>query len=667
MKKAWRAHGGARVAAGFGPDPSAPADLPAPVRDALLRADLEEAEAHLAWELSRLAPDLDEREHLALLAVLLLTQEALGRGSTHIPLDPAWLAAQARSMGFDEDVCEALPAIFERAPTIFGLPGERRPLILDGDCLYQERLFTLEERLSRILADRVARRPAMPMGSVDEALDAIAGRPSGSVVLTEEQRQAVRVALDASLAVISGGPGTGKTSIVVAILRAAVLAGVAEPISIALAAPTGKAADRMRRSIEEALSLIAEPLPSDRALTEALPRPMTLHRLLGWSPSRQGFLHRRESPLSERLVIVDESSMIDVFLMERLVSALLPDTRLVLLGDAEQLPSVAAGAVFRDLGRTPEVASVALTKSHRMDPSRPDGFNILSVAAKVNAGAVPPLVEPEPAAEEDAERLRPSRLDAIGRLDTLPPALDALSGVFLFEPKSSFDRERFLDFWHTECRPGELASRTWSVTAGRIDEPDALEPLFVEAERTRLLCVTRSAARSTGVLAINASLHRRFADARGSFSSGLLLAGEPVLVHRNDYERSLFNGDQGLVLFTSSDGEPPRPSAVFRGREGFVAHPLEAVRASIELGYATTVHKAQGGEHDVVALLLPETDSPRLLTREIVYTAITRARRVVLLVGCPELLGRAAARRVERATGVTERMRRRADMLEPAH
>src|SRR5690606_14451747 len=150
-----------------------------------------------------------------------------------------------------------------------------------------------------------------------------------------------QAALASPLTVISGGPGTGKTSIVVAILRAAVLAGVAEPVSIALAAPTGKAADRMRRSIEEALATVADPLPSDRALMEALPRPMTLHRLLGWSPSRLGFRHRRDNPLSGRLVIVDESSMIDVFLMERLASALLPDAKLVLLGDAEQLPSVA--------------------------------------------------------------------------------------------------------------------------------------------------------------------------------------------------------------------------------------------------------------------------------------------------------------------------------------
>src|SRR5690606_28120208 len=125
----------------------------------------------------------------------------------------------------------------------------------------------------------------------------------------------------------------------------------------------------------------------------------------------------------------------------------------------------------------------------------------------------------------------------------------------------------------------------------------------------------------TGVEAINASLHRRVADDHRA-GTALLLPGEPVLVHVNDYERGLFNGDQGVVLLTVRQGEGPRTSAVFRKDEGFIAHPIEAVRASIELGFATTVHKAQGSEHDHVALVLPETDSPRLLTREIVYTAI---------------------------------------------
>ncbi len=660
-RAAYRAHGGARIASGLGQDPALPPDLPDAVREALARADLPEAEAHLAWELARLCPGLGAEQHLALVAVALLTQEALSRGSTRVSSDPAELAEHARALGFDAGACAAIGEVLSRASEepmarILGLPPDRKPLLVEGPHLYQARLHALELRLASLLASRVAREPAEVPG-LEEALSAIGARPSGAVVLTSEQEEAVRSALRSPLAVVSGGPGTGKTSIVVAILRAAVATG-ASPASIALAAPTGKAADRMRRSIEAALSQVSEPGQSDRALAAALPRPMTLHRLLGYSPSRGGFAHGAENPLSERLVIVDESSMIDVFLMERLVASLLPSARVVLLGDAEQLPSVAAGAVFRDLGRAARVPSVVLTKSHRMDPSRPEGFNILTVAARINAGALPRLVH----GEVRDGTLLPADLSGLGVLGSLPPDPDALGGVFLHEPASPLDRERFVDFWyeHRARGPSEvarLATRTWPLQDGLVERGARgdLEVLFTHLERARLLCVTRSAARPTGVEAINASLHRRAADDRRA-SGALLLAGEPILVRENDYERGLFNGDQGVVLFTSSHGERPAPSAVFRKDDGFVAHPIEAVRASVELGYATTVHKAQGSEHDQVALVLPETDSPRLLTREIVYTAITRARRSVLVVGSPELLARAAARRVERSTGVGERM-----------
>jgi exodeoxyribonuclease V alpha subunit len=495
------------------------------------------------------------------------------------------------------------------------------------------------------------------------ALESLRAHPvlgsSGAVALTSEQEAAVAAALRSPLTLVSGGPGTGKTSIVVAILRAAVDALALEPSSVALAAPTGKAADRMRRSIEAGLLAIADPTAADRRLLDALPEPRTLHRLLGFSASRGTFRHHAQNPLSERLVVVDESSMIDVFLMERLVESLHPSARLVLLGDAEQLPSVAAGAVFRDLESAASITSVRLTRSHRMDPSRPEGFNILAVAARLNQGEMPRLA---PTEVRDGG-IFPSEPTALGALDALPEDPDALGGAFLLPLDGSDDRERFLDWWYAHRVRGSvalerLAARTWPREAGRVRDDGALAPLFELAERARLLCVTRGAARATGVEAVNAALHRRFADdARAPVGLGLMLAGEPVLAHKNDYERGLFNGDQGMVLFTrSEDDDGPRPSAVFRRDDGFVAHPMEAVRGSLELGYATTVHKAQGSEHDAVALLLPETDSPRLLTREIVYTAITRARRSVLVLGSPALLERAARRRIERSSGIAERL-----------
>lgn len=655
MTLGWRAHGAARIRAGFGPDPRLPGELPELVREQLGRSEIEEEDAHLAWELARLAPLDDPDDHLALLSILLVALEALGRGSTRVAL--ASVAPRARAlMAADPALLARVEAMLDDPPELFGPPEARRPLVIEDGHLYLERVRAVEARL----AERIGARGRLTLTSLDgdAALSHLRERPAhgprGPMRLTDEQEAAVVTALRAPLSVISGGPGTGKTSIVVAILRAALAQLDLDPSAIALAAPTGKAADRMRRAIEGGLRAVAEPSPTDGALLEALPEPRTLHRLLGWSPARGAFRHHVGNPLSERLVVIDESSMIDVFLMERLVESLHPEARLVLLGDAEQLPSVAAGAVFRDLGAAPGVASVHLRQSHRMDPTQPAGFNVLAVAGALNAGRVPPTA---PLADD-----LPAQPDALGRLDALPPRLEALGGVFLFEPAAPIDRERFLDRWYDERVRGpaeirRLASRTWAHDGGRLLDPEGLEALFGFMERARLLCVTRSAARPTGVDAINESLHRRFTeDARASVGASLLLAGEPILVHRNDYERGLFNGDQGLVLFAAEEGEPPRPAAVFRREDGFVAHPIEAVRGAIDLGYATTVHKAQGSEHDAVALLLPDTDSPRLLTREIVYTAVTRARRSVLVVGTKELLERAAARRIERSSGIAERL-----------
>ncbi|RZO47493.1 MAG: exodeoxyribonuclease V subunit alpha [Sandaracinaceae bacterium] len=656
MTLGWSAHGAARVRGGFGADPRLPDALPDIMREQIARSEIAEEDAHLAWELARLAALPDPEDHLALLCVLLVALETLARGSTRVAL--SGIGPRARALlGASPDVIARIDALLDAPPTLFGPPELRRPLVIEDGHLYLERVRAVEERL----AERIRTRGGATLGAVDPdaALAMLRERPAhgarGPMVLTDEQEAAVATALRAPFTVISGGPGTGKTSIVVAILRAALSQLALDSSAIALAAPTGKAADRMRRAIEGGLRAVAEPSDGDLALLDALPEPKTLHRLLGWSPSRGAFRHHMGNPLSERLVVVDESSMIDVFLMERLVESLHPQARLVLLGDAEQLPSVAAGAVFRDLGGAAPIASVHLEKSHRMDPTQPEGFNVLHVARALNAGSVPALAP--------LEGGLPSRPDALGQLEALPPRLEALGGVSLFEPRTTLDREALLDAWYAERVRGpskmrQRATQTWRHDAGRLLDPEGLAPLFAFMERARLLCVTRSAARPTGVEAINESLHRRFtADARASVGAALLLAGEPVLVHRNDYERGLFNGDQGMVLFTAEEGESPRPSAVFRREDGFVAHPIEAVRGAIELGYATTVHKAQGSEHDAVCLLLPDTDSPRLLTREIVYTAVTRARRSVLIVGARDLLQRAAARRIERSTGMIDRLR----------
>ncbi|MCB9593804.1 MAG: AAA family ATPase [Sandaracinaceae bacterium] len=610
----WRAHGAARIAAGLGERDGWPSELPEVAREALARADVSAEEAHVAWELARMTPGLEAEDRRALEALFLLVSEALARGSTRVGI--AELAERAGLVLGDR----ALGARVEerlRAGAFDAMVGPGRPLVVEDGFVCSERVRAVEEALARRIAARL--RDGVVVDA-SEALARVLERPAtgprGPVVLTDEQRRAVEVALGSPVSIVSGGPGTGKTSIVVTLLRAALQRGDVDPAAIALAAPTGKAADRMRGAIESALLAIEDPLDSDRALLDALPRPRTIHRLLGWSPSQRRFRHHETSPLSERLVVLDEGSMIDVFLMERVVASLGAGARLVLLGDAEQLPSVAAGAVFRDLAD--HVPTVRLTQSHRVDPSRPEGSHILDVAAGVNAGEVRPMSGP---------------------------------GAFLHDVDAR-GRRAFLRSWLERVRPDDLARRTFTRVDTVWDAPALLGGLFDHAERHALLCVTRHGWRPTSVEAVNLWMHQQFA------GEARWVAGEPVLVTRNDYDRGLFNGDRGMLLWVAAAADAtPRLSAVFRREDRFVAHPLEAVRGLLELAWATTVHKAQGSEHDEVALLLPEQDHPRLLTREVIYTAITRARRVVHVVGDPIALGRAVRRRVERSTGIGERLR----------
>lgn len=654
----------------------APRDLPPFPTDlaALARAaDLGDERLHVAWELVRLLRSASEDETRGWLVLFLLLFDAIARGSTRLTLDSAdrgALRLRAQALGIsrpDMRLAESciqqmfasvshgakgadgqLEILFD-APTarvpyapLVGTPDMHRPLIIDGKDLVPQRLFALEKRLAEMLLARAPMRHDDL--AIDRALESVLQGPAstsrGPIALTTEQAAAVRAAIRGPVAVISGGPGTGKTSIVVSILR--VLARLETPeviaTSVALAAPTGKAADRLTQSIRRALDGLEDPV--DRALSEAISEARTLHRWLAYSPSEERFLHDEENPLASKVMIVDEASMVDLALMERLVSALERNARLVLLGDADQLPSVDPGAVLADLVSQDQLSTITitrLTESHRMDPRDRAGSHILKIAEAIREGKAPPFSEGE---------LTPGLVRRISSPD------DAGPGVSSLMVRDESAREAWLSWWYEHRVRGtdelrRLMERGFVLTT----DEEALRNLYSWLESSRLLCVTRG--RSTGADTVNAWMGARFRQERKLGSGSLLLVGEPVMVVRNDYDRGLFNGDQGLVLWVREEpSASARPALVVRRGENFVSHRVESVHLLLERAYASTVHKAQGSEHDDVALLLPDEDVPRLLTREIVYTAITRARRSVLLVGSPLLLEKAIARPAARTTGL---------------
>jgi len=591
------------------------------------------------------------RERAALGLALLATDVAARQGSTRVPLDPKGpLRDLVRSIvpsgNGDADVDERVADILavttratlgSRGGGLVGDPGETRPLIVDDGAVYQHRLWWLETRLAAQLAARIAAAPLDPPDRVADAVAAVVARPA-TVTLTAQQAAAIRTALTGRLGVISGGPGTGKTAIVVSLLRALAGLGVTE---IGLAAPTGKAANRISESVARDLGALGDVVP---------PAAQTLHRLLGWRPDG-GFRHSELSPLPHAAVIVDEASMVDLALMERLVRALRPDARLILLGDAHQLPSVDAGAVLADLvglaRATGAPWAIELTESHRMRADDPDGRAILEAARAIDAGRPEHLgawrTGMRSVNERGVERVR---IDTAAQLGE---ALDAWWQATADDP--AFAR---------------LSHRAYRRRHGAWDDDDAaaLEALLALHESRRLLTGTRGL--DTGAAAVNARLHRRMLERASVERAPEFVPGEPVMITANDYERGLYNGDQGVVVRVVDDDGAQRFRAVFRvsGRPGgtggpsagLVPLPIDAVRASMELAWAMTVHKSQGSELERIALVLPREDLP-LVTRELLYTALTRARRGALLLGTDDVLAAGAARTAARQSGLAARLR----------
>lgn len=636
-----------RLLAGFGSLPEDEAPIPAELLAEENAADLDERLLWQCWEIARLAPPEARRALHFLLAALLVAER---RGSTRLSLQH--LERALAEVGMPEAERPEVRALLEEESI---LVGEGRPLVIEGGAVYARKNLVLEARVAELLGRRLSANAEEAAGTepaervapedLEAALASIRERPARAgevpLVLNEEQEEAVRRAATLPLAVISGGPGTGKTQIVVSILRVLVRLGIA-PGAVALAAPTGKAAYRMKESIRGALLSLDDPSEEDRLLLEHPFEPRTLHRLLGYFPSANRFRHHEQNPLDAEVVILDEASMIDLGLMDRLLRACRPGARLVLLGDADQLPSVEAGAVLRDLvpgeAARPDdprvAAAVRLRQSYRMDPRDPAGRAILLAAQAIQRGEAEAVSAIE-------VRSKPDEL-AFERVEGLP---GAMLGAFC----ERWYRER-LAAW--EAYPN-LVRRTWVVEDGRFEDEAALARLFAHYERSRILCLTR--AQETGTDAVNARLRRIHQEAIGGDPGAPFVLGEPLMMQRNDYARGLFNGDQGLVLRVRAKGEARTGiQVVFPVGEGFRAYPLD-IGSSLRPSWAMTVHKSQGSEFDAVALVLPEKEIP-ILTREALYTALTRARRSVVVVGEGAILARGIAHRLERETGIVERI-----------
>ncbi|MCL2395345.1 MAG: exodeoxyribonuclease V subunit alpha [Acidimicrobiaceae bacterium] len=525
-----------------------------------------------------------------------------------------------------------------------------RPLRLIGDRLYLDRYWRQEREVA---ADLLARSDA-PVDTDPEALAAGLDRLWTDGPGSAEQRLAARLAVTRRLAVVAGGPGTGKTTTVARIL--ALLAEQAEAAGrpwprVALAAPTGRAAARLEEAVhEEARRLPVS--PSVRAWLLGT-GASTIHRLLGRRPdSDSRFRHDRNHRLPHETVIVDETSMVSLSLMAGLLDALRPDARLVLVGDPEQLASVEAGAVLGDIAGPAVLRALAGDTPAADDPPAADSTAVGSQGGPEPAGQ-------HPLAEGIVVLRRVHRF--AGGIAELADAIqtgDPDRAVALTESADDLaliPRGDAPPATAPELRAVRVAVvETFTAVVEAASEGAGAEALD-QLARLRVLCAHRRGP--AGVAIWNELIEGWLRAAIGRDRpggewdpGGLWYTGRPLLVTTNDYELRLFNGDVGVV----GVGPDGQTAAAFE-RRGEVAWISPSRLPPTETLYATTVHKAQGSQLDEVIVVLPETTS-MLLTRQLLYTAVTRARRRVTLIGSEAALREAVIRPIARASGLQERL-----------
>ncbi len=640
------------------------------LRASVAELNLDPGTVHLAAEIAALEPafELDDSARFALIVLIVLSLAAVAEGNTRFPVSGdeskqplERMLSALMAPPFDDftrerveqKIAEILAA--DSAPAVIGRsPDSRRPLLYLKPYLYHERIYRAEQRLAERLAALVDIDGEPNMPAIAKSLADVVARPAmiagTAAVLSDEQRRAVGIGASSRLAIISGGPGTGKTSIIAAILRVLVRVGI-DPAAVALAAPTGKAAYRMSESIRSTIGSIENPAPEDSTLAAAIPAASTIHRLLGFSSTRRSFIHHRGNPLDASVVIVDEASMLDLTLMDHLTGALRPQARLVIVGDADQLPSVAAGAVLRDLMPAAEPAasaamagvSATLSKNYRARAEDTGGAAIAMAARQINEGRAD-LIS---AADSPVVRRATAAEIAFSGVELVTGASESLPEFLSLFARKQIESDEY----------AAMAQENYTFEDGAFSAEDAatIARMLAHLARARILCVTRIGR--CGADAINARMHRAAPGRSIPPERGAMIAGEPVIVMRNDYDHMLFNGDQGVLVNLAERGGRRSLAAVFTRETGLAAFRIEMLSDAIDLCYAMTVHKAQGSEFDCVALILPERDMP-LLSRETIYTAVSRSRRSCVIFGDKDLLEQAVARRSERFSGLAQAIER---------
>ncbi|GAB3385927.1 exodeoxyribonuclease V subunit alpha [Massilia agri] len=521
-----------------------------------------------------------------------------------------------------------------------------QPLVLDGERLYLRRYWRDETLVAQAVRERALQAREVDAGTVRGWLDLLFASDRQAEG-PDWQKLACAIALRGSVAIITGGPGTGKTY-TVARLLALLFATAPEAGSqrIALAAPTGKAAARLKQSIDKALGELADrvgPRLPLRELTLRMGAARTLHSLLGARPDSRAFAHHRGNPLDVDVLIVDEASMVHLEMMASLLDALPPGATLILLGDKDQLASVEAGAVLGDLCHDAQAGAY----------SRATCDYVQAACGETLPGDF--LGDGGPLAQQTV-MLRHSRRfgGPIGQLALAVNAGDAVRAESVL--RSGQDGVRWIENAQQQ-HVLQLAQSGYGsyldvlntgLKAGfNTNREEWVRQVLQRFESFRILCAVRDG--EWGVSGLNEAVAGRLAQAGLLRPQGEWYVGRPVMVTRNDYTTSVYNGDIGVTL-----PDPARPGALrVYFLEGDKVRSVLATRLrNVETAFAMTVHKSQGSEFRHTVLALPR-ERGAVLTRELVYTGITRASEQFTLVSpAGAVLAEAIALRTHRTSGL---------------
>jgi len=494
-------------------------------------------------------------------------------------------------------------------------------LVLDNSNLYLRRYFLLERELSDALS---------VFNQIDSNVDVNKAKSIiDSLFVSQEdeidwQKVAVANTLNKQLSIIAGGPGTGKTYTVTKLLAALLMLANDSALHIKLVAPTGKAAQRLAESIGAAVQGFKGQI--EESILEQIPTDaQTIHRLLGVIPNQVNFKHHQDNKLHVDVVIVDEVSMVDLPLMTRLFRALPEHCKVIMLGDADQLPSVAAGGVLADLAPRP----------HRGYTKENHSFleTTLSQVLPLDNGVYDHLVFLN----------KSRRFDGSGGIGNLAKQVidgDAQASWHLVAESERLDPSNQIAYQAgdiNEWLPDYVARFYKSI-----QEASTVESAFEKLSHFRILCAMRSGR--TGVEAINAQVQQLL----GVDLRKPLYHGKPIMILNNDYNVGLYNGDIGIIW-----QENEQLVAYFIQQDGELKRVLPAKLPSYEAVYAMTIHKTQGSEFSHVLMLLPEQSNNQLLSRELLYTGITRAKKNITVASEMDVWLQGVTRKVERYSGLT--------------